>query len=122
MGNLWLKIKIWFKVAIFSALAVYAVLFIWNNRGEQKFWIWFGYAPAAPAVLFMFLAFVVGVLGTILVRMVFGTISQIRELRQRSLAQKTERRLADMEAKANRLQTRPEPPGDSAGSGTPPAA
>jgi len=118
MGNVWLKIKIWTKVGFFVALVVYAVLFILYNSERQRFWIWFGHEPEEPAVLYMFFAFGAGVLGTILFRTVFGTISQIRELRDRSRTQKNERRLADMEAKASRLQTLPPTKTDS--TGTPP--
>ena len=121
MGNLWLKIKVWTKIVLFGLLAVYVLLVVFNNRNnEAPLWVWFGNNSNSHSVLvYMLFSFLAGVLGTILVRTIFGTISQVSELRKRSREERTQRRLADMEAKAAKLQTLP-PPAAAPAPGQPP--
>ena len=110
MGNLWLKIKVWTKIILFSALALYALLFIAMNGGQEvKLWIWYRTEPERSVLLYMLFAFLTGVIGTILVRTTFRTIGQVRELRARSRTDKAQRQQVEMQTKAGRLQTRPEP-------------
>jgi hypothetical protein len=109
MGNLWLKIKVWTKILLFSALTLYALLFIYfNGHKEVSIWIWFRTEPERSVLLYLLFAFLTGVIGTILVRTAFRTVAQVRDLRSRSRAEKAERRMAEMESKASRLQQWPE--------------
>lgn len=109
MGNLWLKIKVWTKIVLFSALSFYALLFTYNNWDNRvELWIWFRTKPTRSVLLYMVFAFLTGVIGTILVRTASRTISQIRELRDRARADKADRRMLELEAKASRLQQRRE--------------
>ena len=119
MGNLWLKIKIWTKVVIFAFLAFYILVFVVKNGDRQsKFWYWFGRDYDVPLLFLVLFAFLSGALVTILLSTTFRTIRQIKELRSRSRADRLEREVADMKAKAAMLQTKPaqpaaQPPGHS---------
>lgn len=114
MGNLWLKFRIWTKVIALFFLTIYAIFFIWNN-GDQpaKVWLWF-FSPAYETNLLwvMLVAFLIGVLGTILLRTMFKTLRQIRELRERTRTETLEREMAEMKTKAAKLQARPDPPAE----------
>lgn len=107
MNSLWLKIKVWTKVVIFSLLLLYGLLLIYNNSGEPvKVWIWFYRSYEIPVLLLIIATLLVGVIGTLLVRTVFKTIRQLRDLRARTEVEKRERDLVEMKTKAAMLQTR----------------
>jgi hypothetical protein len=109
MNSLWLKIKVWTKVIVFSLLLLYGLLLIYNNSGAPvQVWVWFNTTYRIPVLLLIAATLLVGVGGTLLVRTVLKTIRQLRELRDRSQAEKRERDLASMKSKAAMLQTRPE--------------
>ena len=118
MNSMWLKIKIWTKVAVFAIVAIYLLTFIFKNSDEPaKFWYWFWKPDVETSILYFTLfTFFAGVLTTILVRMMFKTVHQVREMRNRSRTERLEREVADMKAKAAMLQTKGSPPG-----ATPPA-
>ena len=105
--NLWLKIKIWAKVMTFSVIALYVLAFVLKNSGESvPLWIWFGPEKQVALLVLLLTTFLTGVIGTLLVRTIFKTMRQIREAGERGRSQKLEREIADMKAKAGRLQTR----------------
>jgi len=109
MGNLWLKIRIWTKVASFSFVLIYVLAFTYFNYAQKvKFWVWFRTEPDTSVLGLALVAFLVGVIGTILVRTTLKTISQIKELRARTRTEKMERQMAAMQGKAGRLQTKGE--------------
>jgi uncharacterized integral membrane protein len=111
MNSMWLKIKIWTKVAIFAVVAVYLFIFyLKNNNRDVEFWYWYNRAPQTPVLLLVTMSFLVGVLVAILVRMMFRTIRQIREMRSKARTERLEREVADMKAKAAMLQTKTGPP------------
>ena len=58
----------------------------------------------------MWKAFLFGVIVAILVRMMFKTIHQVRDMRNRSRTERLEREVADMKAKAAMLQTKTSAP------------
>ena len=108
MGNLWLKIKIWTKLVIFTFLAFYILVFVIKNGDRQsQFWYWFGRDYNVPLLFLVLFAFLSGALVMILLSTTFRTIRQIQELRVRNRANKLEREVADMRAKAAMLQTKP---------------
>jgi uncharacterized integral membrane protein len=109
MNNLWLKIKVWTKVAIAAFIVIYLVTFVAKNSAfEAKVWFFFFKEPyTVPLLYLIFFVFLAGVIGTILVRTTFKTINQVTELRTRNRQERLEREMADMKAKAARLQTRP---------------
>jgi hypothetical protein len=107
MSSLWLKFRIWTKVAAFVFLLIYGLVFVSKNS-ERKVqpWFWFGAEPDTRVLTLVTGAFLAGVIAAILVSTTFRTIRQIRELRGRTRAEKMERQVAEMQAKAGRLQTR----------------
>ena len=109
MGNLWLKFRIWTKVVAFAFLLMYALVFIVQNSERRvQPWFWFGTEPETRVLNLVTGAFLAGVVGTILVSTTFRTIRQIREVRERGRTERMERQVAEMQAKANRLQKRAE--------------
>lgn len=109
MNNLWLKIKVWTKIAVAVFIVTYLVTFIAkNSAATAEVWFFFFKAPfTVPLLYLIFFVFIAGVVGTILVRTTFKTLKQVTELRTRTRQEKLEREMADMKAKAARLQTRP---------------
>jgi len=117
MSSMWLKIKIWTKVVIFAVVALYLLLFFLNNYSKEvTFWYWFKREPKQSVLTLVALSFVLGVLATVLVAMMFRTVRQIRELRNKSRTERLEREVADMKAKAAMLQTKASPSTQPAGS------
>jgi lysylphosphatidylglycerol synthetase-like protein (DUF2156 family) len=111
MGNLWLKIKVWAKVILFSLVALYVLLFIYNNSGKEvDLWYWFNHSYKGSALLLAAIAFVIGVVGTLLVRTIIRTVRQIRDVNDRTRALRLEREMMDMKTKAAKLQTRTDSP------------
>jgi lysylphosphatidylglycerol synthetase-like protein (DUF2156 family) len=111
MTNLWLKFKIWFKLTIFGLIAIYILIFLLKNSGKSvDLWLWFGttgtYTSSILALVFG--VFVLSVIGTLLTSTIWRTVRQIREASARARSERLERAIADMNAKAARLQTRPE--------------
>src|SRR3954468_10321640 len=101
MNNLWLKIRIWTKVIAFAFFLIYALTFTYFNYAQKvKFWVWFRTEPNTSVLGLALIAFLVGVIGTILVRTTFKTIKQVQELRARNRAEKIERQMAEMQVKA----------------------
>ena len=110
METLWLKIKSWTKIVIFSLLVIYLLLFTYNNYGQElKIWWWFGEEIKTTVLELTAALLLIGVLGTLVVRMAFRAVKQIRELRARSAAAKMQRDVAEIKAKADMMQTRPVP-------------
>jgi hypothetical protein len=112
MQNLWLKVKIWTKIAVFSIVMIFLLIFVFNNSNKDLYiWVWFNKEEVHTTVLKLIVSMLlVGVLGTLLVRMAFGTLRQIRELRQRNAASQLHKDVADIKAKAAMLQTKPPGP------------
>jgi len=111
MGNLWLKIWVWVKSIVLALITLYVLLFTLQNADQQvKVWLWFGEPVQHSLLVVLVLTLLLGIVGTILVRTIFRTVKQIRELRQRSRTDKLEREILDMKTKAAMLNTRPEPP------------
>src|SRR5436190_5617586 len=109
MGNLWLKIKVWAKVTIFSLIALYILLFIYNNAGQEvDLWYWFKHSYKGSALLLASIAFVSGVVGTLLVRTMIRTVRQIKDVNERARTVRLEREMIEMKSKAAKLQTRPD--------------
>jgi uncharacterized membrane protein len=111
MTNVWLKVKIWFKLILFGLIAVYILLFLFKNYDTRvTVWLWFGetgtYTSSILALVFA--VFVLSVIGTLLISTIWRTVRQIREASARSRTQKLEKAIAEMNAKAAKLQIRPE--------------
>src|SRR5205085_1197388 len=95
-----------------------------NSEQTADVWFWFLKPRYQVRMLYLvFFTFLAGIIAAILIRTIFATVRQIRELRTRTRTERLEREMADMRAKAARLQTRsaagttssaPAPPDDSA--------
>jgi hypothetical protein len=111
MGNLWLKIKIWTKILLFSIVVIYLGIFIYNNSDQPlTIWVWFGKEFRTSALEMIPALLLAGVFGTLVVRMAFRALKQIRELKERNAAAKMQNDLAEIKAKAAMLQTKPTTP------------
>ncbi len=118
MQNVWLKIKIWTKITVFSLAMLFLLVFAFRNYDRPAdIWVWFGAEEVHTTVLKLIVSMLLaGVVGTLLVRMAFGTLRQIRDLRHRSATTQMHKDVAELKAKAAMLQTKP--PGETPGSGT----
>ncbi len=109
MENLWIKIKSWTKIVIFSVLVIYLLIFAFRNANKDvTIWWWFGKEIPTSALELIAAMLLAGVLGTLVVRMAFRAMRQIRELRSRSATAKMQKDVAEMKAKAAMLQTKPQ--------------
>jgi lysylphosphatidylglycerol synthetase-like protein (DUF2156 family) len=108
MANLWLKIKVWSKITLFSVLSIYVFLFLYSNSGKPvKVWLFFNYELDRSTLWLAMTAFIAGVVTTLVARMLFSTVRQVRELREHRRQQQLQKDVADMHAKAAMLQTKP---------------
>lgn len=99
-----LKIKIWTKVTLLSLAAIYTALFLILNNGEKvSVWLFFGQEPRTSLVVALIAAFALGSLLTLLVRMVFTTVRQIRTSRDRTRSKMLEAEIKDMRQKTASL-------------------
>lgn len=111
MTNVWLKFKIWFKLILFGLIAIYILLFFLNNTGKTvQLWLWFGETGTYTSSILMlvFAVFVISAIGTFLTSTIWRTVRQIRDASARSRTQRLEKAIAEMNAKAAKLQTRPD--------------
>ncbi|QOV88623.1 hypothetical protein [Humisphaera borealis] len=109
MADFWLKLKIWSKVVAVSLAVIYLSFFAINNSEETaKLWFFFGAGrEVTTSVLkLVLIAFISGVVVTILIRTTFRTIAQIRELKQRQAVEKREQEFTQLKEKAGMLQTK----------------
>ena len=112
MSNFWLKLRIWTKTVLYFALFLYALVFFFNNTADVTIWYWFGKSFTGATWWVMFFVFLGGAVAALLIRTIFKTIHQIRELKSRNQTTRMERELADMKSKAAMLHTKPAaPPG-----------
>ena len=119
MGDLWLKIRVWTKVGIVFALFVYAAVFVYQNSARPvRPWFWFGREPDTSVLVLVLCAFLLGVVGTVLFRTTMKTLRQIRHLQERTRAERMEREMAAMRAKAAMLRSRGAGGGDEAAAET----
>ena len=107
MNNLMLKIIVWTKLAIFLLVVVYLLLFIWNNDERVTVWIWFSHEWPTTLVPFFAITLLAGIVGTLLVRMVWRTLRQMREIFSHKKSQQLHRDVADLKSKAEMMQTKP---------------
>lgn len=116
MENIWLNIKVWTKITLFSVIVLYLIIFIYNNADQPlTIWYFFTKEPIKTSALEVIpITLLGGVLGTLVVRMAFRAMRQIRDLRGRSAAAKLNKDVADLKAKAAMLQTKPPGPTDQA--------
>lgn len=109
MGNVWLKIKIWLKVGLLALVLLYVLFFVYKNAKEPvKLWYWYNHQPQTTVLMLALCSFLAGIVGTLLVRTTFATIRQVNELKDRQRTQRLDRAVADMQAKAAMLRSKPQ--------------
>jgi len=109
MGNVWLKIKIWARVLLLLAVVLYLIVFTYKNAEEHvKLWYWYNRQPTTNVLMLALCSFLAGIIGTLLVKTTYTTVRQISELQHRQRAQRLDRAVADMQAKAAMLRSKPE--------------
>ena len=108
MSNLWLKFKIWTKVIGGLLVLAYILMFVFSNHSHgANVWI-FPWHEIQTTVLYVAgISFLVGALVATLLRTIFRTARQIRELKERNRSVKLERAVQDMHAKASMLRAKP---------------
>lgn len=118
MNNVWLKIKVWTKVVVFALVLLYVLLFVVNNSKDVTLWFWFGGGSEVKTSILklVLVTFFLGVLVALMTRTILATVRQLRDLQARQRAERAERELADMKAKASLLRPREEE-GKKVGSG-----
>ncbi len=111
MSNAWLKIKVWTKIGIVVLVLVYATFFVVNNsEKEATVWLLWNKWPEVKttSLKLVVITFLLGAMVAVLTRTALRTVRQIRELKTRQKAEKIEKDIADMKAKAAMLRARPE--------------
>jgi uncharacterized integral membrane protein len=86
---------------------VYLLLFIWKNDERVTIWIWFSHEWNTTLVPFFASTLLAGIIGTLLVRMVWRTFRQMRQLFSHKKNQQLHRDVADLKSKAEMMQTKP---------------
>jgi uncharacterized integral membrane protein len=108
MSSAWLKFKVWTKLAIFFVVLLYLLVFVAKNSGQPvRFWYWYNRQWDTSLLYFTFFTFIAGVVVAVLMRTIFKTIGQFREMQRRSEQERKDRELRELQAKAAMLQQRP---------------
>jgi hypothetical protein len=110
MGNTWLKVKVWTRFILIGALVLYLIAFILLNRHaviDKDLDFVFKTFERPNALLVLLLTAIFSIFGWWLIRTVFKTARQLRDVRRRAHLERVEREHADMLAKAAKLQTKP---------------
>ncbi len=93
MSNLWMKIRIWTKAVLFVLGVTYALMFIVKND-DQVVDLWFlpfSKPSKLSLLILMAIIFGLGVVMTLLIGTARRTIKQIRDVRQKTAAEKLAR-------------------------------
>jgi uncharacterized integral membrane protein len=108
MNTLWQNVKVYSKLTVISVILVYALAFIYQNSNQAvTFWWWYKREWSTSVLFLAGGAFLAGVLSWVLFRMFWKTLRQLRQVREKNKAARLEREMAEMRAKAAKLQTRP---------------
>jgi hypothetical protein len=108
---MWLKIKVWTKIVVFVLVMTYVGAFLIFNHGEEvNIWIWVGTIKRPDVLTLIAYTLIAGIVGTLLFRMVFRTLRQLREISQKKKQSQLHEDVNDLKSKAGMLQTKPTPP------------
>jgi len=105
--NLWMQIKVWTKVILLSLVGVYLFAFLFENTGNGKdiaLWVWIGKTPTGPILIWLPLAFLAGVITTLLLKTIWKTVRQVQAIRRRRM----EKEAAAIVTRAAKLRVREE--------------
>lgn len=108
MNTLWQNIKVYSKLTVITLVIAYALAFIWQNSNQAvTFWWWYKREWSTSVLFLVGGAFLAGVLSWVLFRMLWKTLRQLRQVREKNRTARLAQEMAEMKAKASRLQTRP---------------
>jgi hypothetical protein len=113
MTDLWLKIKLWTKVGLLGIVFLFLVILLnrnWNVEVSPYVDLVFRKYDRPSFLLVAFIISILSILGWWLIVTGFKTVRQFRQARERGRTERLEREVADMKAKAAKLQTRTETP------------
>ncbi len=104
----WAKVKAYTKLSVAGVVTLYVLIVLlvnWDSRVQPGINVLFVRFDA-PRILTVLLVTAVGTLVlAFLTRLVYRTLRQIADFRRRSRSAQLERDMAEMKAKADRLQT-----------------
>jgi hypothetical protein len=113
MSMTWTKVKLWTKLTVFGLVFVYLAAFIFLNRDaviHPALDFVFKKYQDVNALLVLLLTSIFSIMGWWLFKTIFKTLRQMSEVKRRAYLERRDRELAEMHAKAARLQTRPDAP------------
>jgi hypothetical protein len=104
MTNVWTKIRIGLKIAVAVFVVSYLLFFIIENGSSVSVTFWYKTEVSMTVPGLTFLSILVGVVATIVVRMLWKTVRQLHAMRRRARLDRLERQMADQQASASKLQ------------------
>jgi hypothetical protein len=108
--DLWLKIKVWTKIVVFALVISYIGCFWFLNYNlEVNIWLWFGHEFHPGVIPLVFYTLLAGIIGTLVFRMVFRTMLQLRQIYKNKAEAQLKTDVNDLKTKAAMLQTKPAP-------------
>ena len=110
MGKFWLKVWIGTKIIVFALVFFYILAFAIKNDKDATIWVSYNKTIPTTTLMLATVAFLAGVICTILARTIVVTLRQFRQVKERNRHEKLHRDVEEMKAKASLLQ--PRPPGD----------
>jgi len=107
MANIGLKILIWAKIVLLSLVALYCLFFFCFNSDTVNVWVFFKHTyPVTVALLILFTMIATAIL-LVLLKIGWGTIRQMRDLKQPKQTPSSDNPPAAPDAKANPPETPP---------------
>ena len=106
LSDAFLKLRIWLKIAVLALVLIYFLLFLYFNSQQTTLWLFPGTRFETNVIVALLGAFLLGSLLTLLLRMLYTTLTQIRTSQQRTRAARLEREIDEMKAKAASGPTR----------------
>ncbi|MGE5610638.1 MAG: DUF4190 domain-containing protein [Bacillota bacterium] len=113
MADLWLKIKLWTKVGLLGLVFLFLVILLnrnWNVEVSPYLDLVFRKYEKPSFLRVALIISVLSIFGWWLIITGFRTLRQFRQARERGRTERLEREVAEMKAKAAKLQTRAETP------------
>jgi lysylphosphatidylglycerol synthetase-like protein (DUF2156 family) len=108
MTQLLLKIKVWSKVGIISLVTIYILLFIYKNSDNSaNLWVFINNERQTSVLWLTVTAFILGAAVALLAKTLYSTITQFKQLKAQRAHEDLKKSVADMQAKASMLQTKP---------------
>jgi hypothetical protein len=108
MNHMWLKIKVWTKVTVVTLVTIYVLLFIYKNSDNSaNLWLFIGKERPTSVLWLTVTSFILGAAVALLAKTLISTLSQFKQLRDQKAQDDMKKTVADMQAKAAMLQTKP---------------